>query len=59
MRKILKGNYKIKATRQKSGKASKSCVTELFERKALEKLGGSIAFVMKSDKFVWGADEEA
>jgi len=59
MSRLLKGNYGLK--RKKSGKAKKSgtSITELFEHKAFDKLGGSIAFVMKSDKFLWSPDEKA
>lgn len=59
MSKLLKGNYEV-GKKKKTGKVKKvkKEYDKMFERKALEKLGGSIAFVMKSDKFVWGDDEE-
>ncbi len=48
----LKGNYKV--TSKPGRKAvSKKSTTQEFERRALEKLGGSIAFVLKKDTFVW------
>jgi hypothetical protein len=55
----LIGNYAIssepKADSQagdKESKKSESSVAE-FERRALERLGGSIAFVMKGKAIVW------
>ncbi len=56
MDKFLKGNYEIKNFKNEEGKDKETNSSEVFETKALEKLGGSIAFVMKSNKFVW--DEE-
>lgn len=66
MSKFLKGNYSMnkKSGKKKTSaapkkKAVKQDFTGIFEHKALEKLGGSIAFVSKSKKFVWSGDEEA
>ncbi|MDD5072704.1 MAG: hypothetical protein PHX64_02290 [Candidatus Omnitrophica bacterium] len=56
---FLSGNYKIKTKKSKSGKKPARSHTGIFEEKATEKLGGSIAFVMKSNKFIWDADEKA
>ena len=52
---LLKGNYKLdKSEPQKNDKTSKKrSSTEEFEKRALERLGGSIAFVQKKDTFVW------
>lgn len=59
MSKLLKGNYKMRpAGRKKSRRGKRANITKLFEEKAVERLGGSIAFVMKKDKFVWGAEDE-
>jgi len=33
--------------------------TRIFESKALEKLGGSIAFVVKKDRLVWDGEDDA
>ena len=58
MSRLVKGNY---ALRKKIGKPAKkkiSTTEELFESRALEKLGGSIAFVMKADKFLWSDDDK-
>jgi len=52
--KFLKGNYKTKADKIKKDKKRPENIKNIFESKATERLGGSIAFVMKSDKFVWG-----
>lgn len=54
----LKGNYKLNkevpAPAQPAEEARpKQCSTEAFETFARERLGGSIAFVMKQDTFVW------
>lgn len=57
MDKLLKGNYDledetdIKASLPKDDKQG-------FEDKAMERLGGSIAFVMKGNKFIWDEDED-
>lgn len=59
MSKLLKGNYPL-ATAPKSAeepsKPAKETSTQTFERRALEQLGGSIAFVMKKNTFVWKGD---
>lgn len=52
----LKGNYELPVggkgkTRRKKG------IRQEFEERALEKLGGSIAFVMKPGTFVWEGDD--
>lgn len=57
--KFLKGNYKVKAEKIKKDKKSTKNIANIFESKATERLGGSIAFVMKSNKFIWGMDEKA
>jgi hypothetical protein len=36
----------------------KKNVTEQFEEAALAKLGGSICFVMKKNKFLWKGEED-
>lgn len=56
---ILKGNYKLNQDqlKQKRPGDSKSVESE-FEASALEKLGGSIAFVKKSGSFVWKGDKK-
>jgi hypothetical protein len=60
MSKLLKGNYDLEGTAgEKEKKSDEQALSELFESKALEKLGGSIAFVMKSNKFVWDEDKDA
>ena len=62
MSKFLKGNYAIQNTKLESESAEvieEKDMTAIFEKKALEKLGGSIAFVMKGNQFVLGEDESA
>jgi hypothetical protein len=52
----LKGNYPLKAkkgTHKAAPKKATISSREEFERRAMEKLGGSIAFVSLSNGFVW------
>lgn len=58
MKKLLKGNYRTKINVVKKSPTKRSGVTDIFESRALKKLGGSIAFVMKTDKFIWGNHEK-
>lgn len=51
---LLKGNFKVKQT--VDDQKSESTVEEQFEREALKKLGGSIAFVSRQ-KVMWGKPE--
>lgn len=51
---LLKGNFKTKEE-VKESQGSEETLEERFEREALKRLGGSIAFVDK-DKVIW--DEE-
>lgn len=57
----LKGNYKIKKESGKAAKQrpkdSKQSLTKKFEEFARARLGGSIAFVMKKDTFLWAGDK--
>jgi len=62
MSEYLKGNYQLpKEKNQKEASspaptestAQPESSTEQFERRALERLGGSIAFVIKRNEFVW------
>ncbi len=59
MSKFLKGNYEIA---DKEGGGTSGTVNDdfskVFESKALEKLGGSIAFVVKKDQFVWDGGDD-
>lgn len=59
MSKFLKGNYQVENINNDSNEVKDTDFSKIFETKALEKLGGSIAFVMKSDKFLWEDDEDA
>jgi hypothetical protein len=56
---LLKGNYKIENFNPNQEKKEEKKIDAIFEEKALEKLGGSIAFVMKRDKFVWDDKDDA
>lgn len=61
----LKGNYKSpKLKAPKPRRAAKRAInpnssSDDFEKKALERLGGSIAFVMKSKTFLWDGPQGA
>ena len=55
----LKGNYKLKNDHpEKTALKAEKTVTQEFERRALEKLGGSIAFVQKKNTFMWDGGKE-
>ena len=59
MAKYLRGNYRLRKTARSKTREKKKTSLEEFEQRALEKLGGSIAFVMKPKTFVWtGKNEE-
>jgi len=60
MSKFLKGNYEIKDGNEmrRDNKTYNNNVEALFEKKAMEKLGGSIAFVMKGNKFLWDGEND-
>jgi hypothetical protein len=54
----LKGNYDLTPAGPAEGKTrplvpAAANLEEEFERQALQKLGGSIAFIKKSKSFVW------
>jgi len=57
MRSMLKGTYKIKKKIVKSGRKSRKKRFEDFESRAVQRLGGSIAFVSKS-AMIWCGDEK-
>ena len=54
MKEMLKGNYEL-PTKVTSAHDAPS-LEEQFEREALKRLGGSIAFVSKK-KFLWAGNE--
>lgn len=56
MSEVLKGNFKTKKD-VKPGDARKKSLEEQFEKEALKKLGGSIAFVSKR-KVMWDVGEK-
>ncbi|KJU81351.1 hypothetical protein MBAV_006484 [Candidatus Magnetobacterium bavaricum] len=57
MSNLLKGNYHVAENSNTSIGSEEKSLTDIFENEALMKLGGSIAFVMKSNTFVWDDDE--
>jgi hypothetical protein len=60
MSKFLKGNYEVENKQNEKKEADTSNrLAEIFESSAAEKLGGSIAFVMKSNKFLWDEEDNA
>lgn len=56
MSRYLKGNYPLPGDKGSSSEENPENPTEEFERKALERLGGSIAFVLKKNTFIWKGD---
>jgi hypothetical protein len=60
MSKFLKGNYPLKDAKAGEPEVAKpKNIADEFEEKALERLGGSIAYVMKSNTFLWDGEEES
>ncbi len=59
MNRFLKGNYKIDVHKEETAGEKEPDFAEIFENRAAQKLGGSIAFVMKSNKFTWDGEEDA
>lgn len=57
MEKLLKGNYEIKDQEKIEVSSQKKDSSIEFEDKAMERLGGSIAFVMKGKQFIWDDDD--
>lgn len=53
---ILKGNFETKRKVKPAKPGAAAALEEQFEREALKKLGGSIAFVSKQ-KVKWDLDE--
>jgi len=58
MSKFLKGNYTVAESNSEDQSKQTNDFTKVFESKALEKLGGSIAFVVKKDQFVWDGGDD-
>lgn len=56
---FLKGNYNLDKDIKASEEKKEKSFIEEFEEKALEKLGGSIAFVSKANQFVWEDEDES
>jgi hypothetical protein len=52
---LLKGNFKTE--KEVTAEEKESTLEERFEKEALKKLGGSIAFVSKK-KVMWDDDED-
>ncbi len=57
MSKFLKGNYQVNNNGSAPSAPEEKSLAEIFEAEALTQLGGSIAFVMKSNTFIWDDDE--
>jgi hypothetical protein len=54
---VLKGNYKAKIEINVQAKTSAETLEDRFEREALKKVGGSVAFVAKK-KVTWSLPED-
>lgn len=58
MAEYLKGNYRVSAPiRDAEETAEQTDAEKEFYRRALERLGGSIAFVLKSKKLLWTGEQ--
>ena len=55
---MLKGNYEVEEDKKIRPEAAKQDSGSEFEARAMDRLGGSIAFVMKGKKLVWDEDDE-
>jgi hypothetical protein len=56
MPEYIKGNFKPKRPVQKKHESEENLINEQFERTALKRLGGSIAFVTRKG-FIWKGDD--
>ena len=56
---FLSGNYELpeKENEEPQAKEHTKSLTEIFEEKALAKLGGSMCFVKTGKNFVWTGDD--
>lgn len=57
MNNLLKGNYDL-ADKSSTDVSLPTERPKGFEDQAMERLGGSIAFIMKGDKFIWDEESE-
>lgn len=63
MSNYLKGNYRLRRKKDEASpstgrKKLKETPRDEFERRALERLGGSIAYVSLNDTFVWRGEDD-
>jgi len=60
MSEYLKGNYKLSGDKPLPATPETAVPTsqQAFEAHALQKLGGSIAFIKKSSSFVWNGGKK-
>ena len=60
MTEYMKGNYKLPESKKSAGSVPEAPKSgqDLYEAAALQKLGGSIAFIKKSSSFVWNGDKK-
>ena len=56
---LLKGNYDLEEKQKVKAQNQEKDASSEFEEKAMDRLGGSIAFVMKGKRLVWDEDEES
>ncbi len=57
MDKLIKGNYELENEVETKSPSHDDDMNN-FENKAMEKLGGSIAFVMKGNKLLWDDEDD-
>ena len=59
MNDLLKGNYKVTTNVESQEPSQAEVIKQEFYRRAHQRLGGSIAFIMKSKSLIWKGDKKA
>lgn len=60
MESYLKGNYHVSASVQPAtGITAAEALEQEFYRRSFEKLGGSIAFILKSKNLLWTGERDS
>ena len=58
MSEFLKGNYKVTGKIETQEPSKVEAIEREFYRRAHQRLGGSIAFIMKSKSLLWKGDKK-
>lgn len=59
MSEFLKGNYEVTTKIETQEPSKAEAIEQEFYRRAHQRLGGSIAFIMKSKSLLWKGDKKA